>query len=205
MAKRFRELWAQSLRHNWPAYFFILGIFGLGLAAGTLAVQTIGAGQYQELTAFLDGFLQQAGVIEVDSAQVLRSTLYNDILLVLAVYLLGLTVIGIPVVLGIVFVRGFILGFTVKFLTGAKSIQGLALACAAILPKNIILLPALLLAGVASLSFSLLLARRFFNSKVQVWPSFVVYSGLMLLITGLAAGAGLVEVYLTPVLLRLTF
>jgi stage II sporulation protein M len=55
---------------------------------------------------------------------------------------------------------------------------------------------------VASLSFALLLARRFYNSKVQVWPSFVVYSSLMLVIMACAAGAGLVEVYFTPFLVK---
>lgn len=203
MVKLMRGLWTQSLRQNWPSYFFIAAVFILGLAAGVLGAQAIGAEQYQELSLFLDQFLQQAGVIEVDSAQALKATLYNDLILVLAVYLLGLTVIGIPVMLGIIFIRGFILGFTLEFLASAKSLQGLLLACAAILPKNILLIPALLMAGVASLSFSLLLARRFFNSKVQIWPSFVVYSGLMLLLAVFSAGAGLLEVYVTPVLVKL--
>ena len=204
MAKWLREFWANSMRQNWPAYLVVLVVFTLGLAAGAFGVQKLPADQAQELGRYLDRFLQQAGGLEVDATKALRDVFYKDILVFLAIYLLGLTVIGIPVMLGIIFTRGFVLGFTISFLTGEKSFRGAILTCAAILPQNIILIPALLMGGVASLSFALLLARRFYNSKILIWPSFLVYSALMLIVAVCAAAAGLVEVYLTPVLVKLT-
>lgn len=203
MVKWLRGFWANSLKQNWPAYMVVLVVFVLGMAAGIFGVQKLRLEQAQELSLYLDRFLQQAGVIEVDAGKALRDVLYNDIIIFLAFYLLGLTVIGIPVMLGIIFTRGFVLGFTISFLTREKSLQGIILACAAVLPQNILLIPALLMGGVASLSFALLLARRFYNSKISVWPSFLVYSALMFLVAACAAGAGLVEVYLTPILVKL--
>lgn len=203
MKRNFIGFWGWLVQQNWKASLFILMVFGLGLAAGTLGVQTLEAGEYRELNVLLDSFVKQAGLIEVDTSIALKQNLYNDILLMLALYVLGLTVFGIPVMLGIIFTRGFVMGFTFESLASTKGVQGIALACAAILPKNILLTPVLLMAGIASLTFSILLARRFFNSKVAVWPSFVAYSIFMLVITGIAAGAGLLEVYLAPVLVRL--
>ena len=203
MGNRLLVLWASSLRQSWPAYLVILLLFTLGIAAGALGVQRLNADQAQELSMYLDQFMAQAGVIEVDTAKALHDVFYRDIVVILAVYLLGLTVIGIPVILGIIFTRGFILGYAVSFLTGEKSLQGIALVCAAVLPQNLILIPALLLAGVASLSFAVLLARRFNNSKFIVWPSFVGYSGLIIVVLVCAAAAGLVEVYFTPFLVKL--
>jgi len=203
LAKRLREFWANSMRQNWPAYLVVLVIFTLGLAAGAFGVQKLPADQAQELGRYLDRFLQQAGGLEVDASKALRDVFCNDIIVFLAIYLLGLTVIGIPVMLGIIFTRGFVLGFTVSFLTMEKSFSGAILTIAAILPQNIILIPSLLMGGVASLSFALLLTRRFYNSKILIWPSFLVYSALMLGVVICSAGAGLVEVYLTPVLIRL--
>ena len=204
MVNVFRGFWANSLRQNWPAYMIVLSVFALGLAGGAFGVQKLRVDQARELSLYLDRFLQQAGMLEVDSSKALLSVLYNDIMIILAVYLLGLTVIGIPVMLGIVFTRGFVLGFTIGFLSREKSVQGVILTFVAILPQNIFLIPALLFGGVASLSFALLLARRFYNSKVLIWPSFVVYSGFMLLVMVLSVGAGLIEVYFTPLLLKLT-
>lgn len=204
MVNWIRGFWANSLRYNWPSYLIVLAAFSMGLAAGFLGVEKLQVEQVHELVQYLDRFLQQAGMIEVDTNKAFWDVIYNDIFVILAVYLLGLTVIGIPVMLGIVFTRGFVLGFTICFLAKGKGIQGVILACAAVLPQNIILVPALLLGGVASLSFALLLARRFFNSKVLVWPSFVLYSFLMVLVMVFTAGSGFIEVFVTPVLIKLT-
>lgn len=204
MQKSLRGFLGNSLRHSWPAYLLVLVVFAIGVITGTVGVNGLPMEQAQELNAHLDQFLQQAGMMEVDNTGAILDVMYNDLMLILEIYLLGLTVIGIPVMLGIIFTRGFVLGYCVAFLTSQNSMQGLALTCAAILPQNIILVPALLLAAVASLCFALLLVQRFYNSKITIWPSFVVYSGLMSLILAISAGAGLLEVYLTPLLVKLT-
>lgn len=180
----------------------VLAVFVLGLAAGCFGVQNLQAEKAQELVRYLDSFLNRAGMLEMNTEKALGEVLYNDIIVILAFYFLGLTVIGIPAVLGIIFARGFVLGFSVGFLTLKKNIQGVILACAAVLPQNLLFIPALLMGGVISLSFALLLIRRFFNSKLLIGPGFFAYSALMLLVTACAAGAGFIEVYLTPVLIK---
>jgi stage II sporulation protein M len=203
VVKSFLALWRTSLRRQWLVYMIVLFVFSLGLAAGFAGVQKLQTDQTEQLNFELDNFLQQAGMLEIDFSKATRDALYYGIILFAAIYLLGLSVIGIPVVLAILFVRGFALGFAIEFLTREKSIQGVVLAFAAILPHNILMVPALLIAGVASLSFSWLLVKRFYNSKILVWPSFVAYSGMMIFITACVAGAGLVEVYLTPLLIKI--
>jgi len=203
LGKWFLEFWAGSLRQNWPVYMIVLVVFILGLSAGYFGVLNLQPEKAQELIRYLDNFLAQAGMIEVNTEKALGEVLYNDIVVMLTIYFLGLTIIGIPVVLGIIFARGFVLGFSVGFLALKKNIQGVVLACAAVLPQNVLFVPALLMGGVVSLSFALLLVRRFFNSKLLIGPGFFAYSALMLLVTSCAAGAGLIEVYLTPVLIKL--
>lgn len=203
MLNRLRGFFAASLRQSWHVYLAVLTVFVSGVAAGVYGVEKMGAEQMQELGGYVARFLQQAGLIEVDYQAVLKSALYNDLIVILAVYALGLTVIGIPVMLGIIFLRGFTLGFAVSFLAGQKNLQGIILVCAAVLPQNLLFVPALLMGGVASLSFAIILARRFFNSRVAVWPGFVAYSGLTVLIAACSACAGLVEVYFTPLAVKL--
>ncbi len=202
MAGKFLVLWASSLRQSWPAYLLILLLFTLGIAAGLFGFQNLQADKVQELRIYLDQFLVGAAGIEVDAIKALQDVLYRDIVVILAIYLLGLTVIGIPVILGIIFTRGFVLGYTLGFLAGDKSMRGVVLVCAAVLPQNLIFIPALLLVGVAALSFAVLLARRFNNSKIAVWPSFTGYSGLIIVILVCVTAAGLVEVFCTPFLVK---
>ena len=203
MGNRLLLLWAGSLRQSWPAYVLILLLFALGLALGVFGAQRLHGDQVQELGMFLDRFMIQAGTMEIDAIKALQDFFYRHVVVIVAVYLLGITVIGIPVILGIIVARGFVLGYTVSFLAGTRGAQGIALICAAVLPQNLILIPAFLLAGVAALSFAVLLIRRFNNSAITIWPSFVGYSGLAIVVLLCVAAAGLVEVYLTPHLVRL--
>ncbi|MGQ9511998.1 stage II sporulation protein M [Thermodesulfitimonas sp.] len=115
-----------------------------------------------------------------------------------AMYVAGLTVIGMPVVAGILLLRGYALGFTGGFLVSRKGLYGLGVLLAAVLPQNIILLLVFVVGAVASFSFSLLLLQRWFNSEVVVLPWFLRYTGLMALLAAAAVGAGLVEAYVVP-------
>ncbi|MCL6639035.1 MAG: stage II sporulation protein M [Firmicutes bacterium] len=201
MSNVIRVFFIQSLRHGWPAYLVVLAAFFTGVFAGTAGVDRLSHEQSLQLSSVLDRFILQAGSVETAPDKT-GTALYDDTVLILSIYILGLSVIGIPVMLGLLFFRGFVLGFAVQFLTREKAAQGIALALAAVFPQNLFLVPALLIGGVASLSFSVLLARRFFNSAIAVWPGFVGYSGLMAVLGALAACAGAVEVYLTPLLIK---
>lgn len=202
MSKVFRNYFMGSLRFGWPAYLLVLAAFVTGVIAGAAGVERLSAEQSTSLSYYLDRLVFQSASIEIDPV-LLKNALYDDIAVILSFYILGLTVIGIPVLLGLVFLRGFILGFAMNYLTIDRPMQGLVIVLAAILPQNLFLVPAMLLGGTASLSFSLLLVRRFFDSRFLVWPVFARYSGMMVAILGLASAAALVEIYLTPSLIKL--
>lgn len=201
--KSLKEICIASLRQYWPVYLAVFLIFGLGVTAGAVAARNLGSEQANELNHYLDRFLQQVDGLEVDQPAAVKDAVANNILIVLAIYLLGLTVIGIPVMLALVFTRGFALGFASGFLTQDRALMGVVLVLAAIFPQNLFFVPALIIGGVSSLSFALLLARRFQDSYIKVWPSFLGYTGLMLLVLAAAVIAGLIEVYLTPLLVKL--
>lgn len=201
--KSLKEACIASLRQYWLVYLVVFLIFGLGVTAGAVAAKNLGSEQVNELNHYLDRFLQQVDVLELDQPAAVKDTVANNILIILAIYLLGLTIIGIPVMLALIFTRGFALGFASGFLTQDRAFMGVVLALAAIFPQNLLFVPALIISGVSSLSFAILLARRFQNSYIRVWPSFLGYTGLMLLVLAAAIVAGLIEVYLTPLLVKL--
>ena len=75
------------------------------------------------------------------------------------IWILGLTIIGAPLIYLIVFTRGFILGFTVSFIIGVKGTVGIALVLTTVFVPTIFAVPLLLLgAGLATI-FSFLLLR----------------------------------------------
>ncbi len=119
-----------------------------------------------------------------------------------ALYLSGLTAIGIPVLLAIVFLRGLAAGFTVAFLVREMSWPGVWLVLTCLLPPAVVYFPALVAAGAAALSFALLVLRHCWRGGASLWPGFIAYSVIMLVLGLSGLGAGLVAAALPAVTLR---
>ncbi|MEG6616295.1 stage II sporulation protein M [Peptococcaceae bacterium 1198_IL3148] len=201
---RLSKICLASLRANWIYLLIVVVTYGFGCVLGVLALDYLKADQAGELNEYLNMFIEQAGGLSIDAQQAVKSSTINNLSVIVVIYLLGLTVIGIPMILLLLFVRGFAIGFAIGFLTKQKAWQGVILALVSILPHNFFYVPALLIATVASLSFSVLLVKRFFNSKLAIWPSFIGYNLILLAVCAVAVGASFVETYLTPYLIKST-
>lgn len=167
-----RHVFRDSLKSSWPLYLLVLAIFALGLICGALNVNFLPAAKVEALHDYIDAFFKQALGLHVDTSQVAWEAIYNKIIMMAALYILGLTIIGIPAILGLIFLRGFVLGFTVAFLSRDLAWLGLLLAAASIMPQNLLYLPALFIGAVAALSFALLLFPRSSSTWSKVWGAF---------------------------------
>ena len=156
-----RRLCSASLRQGWPIYLMVTGVFGLGILLGSVGVNTLQADQVHELHRYMQSFLARAAEIEVNRALLAREALNDNLLAGLIIYILGMTIICLPLVLAFIFIRGFVLGFTMGFLATEQELQGLFVILLSLLPHNIIYIPALIIGGTAAMSFSILLLKRF--------------------------------------------
>ena len=197
-----KALWRSFLQKNYQFYCIITFILCLGITVGSLAACNMKGEQTVAIQELLEYFLIQVGTLKFSSMDLIRLSVFNDILLIVIIYLLGLTVIGMPIMLALIFSRGFILGFTVSFLLKEKAFQGILLASAAILPQNLLYIPALVAGGATALSFTMVLFKRNFGSNIKIGPVFLCYNGIMLTILTLAMGSSLVEAYITPFLTK---
>ncbi|TGE34261.1 stage II sporulation protein M [Desulfosporosinus sp. Sb-LF] len=153
-------MWKQlgeHIRQYWVIYLTLSSVYLAGVVFGVLGVGALGVPQTSQLGKFLDTLLiSQPRTIE----PAFLGQLARDMFIMMAgIWILGLTIIGAPLVYLIVFTRGFILGFTVSFIIGAKGTLGLGLILTTVLVPNLFAIPLLLLgAGLATI-FSFLLLR----------------------------------------------
>lgn len=169
-----------------------------GIIAGATAVRFVGQEALTELAGYFDAFLAGSGQYPGSQAEVTRQALNNNLLLLSATGFLGLTVVGFPLVLALVALRGFALGFTVAFLVQAKAFPGVLMALLAILPQNLVNIPVLLMAGVAALSFSLDLVQGRRNVLVPLSRQILLYLAFFLVLLPVSATGSLLEAYLSP-------
>lgn len=200
MVRGWRQFTVWRTGGDWRVYLAVCVCFAAGAVIGGWAATGLEADTATDLQYYIRSILVAAETGNVMAS--IRAGAVDNLLIFGAIYLLGLTVIGAPVVLGILFVRGFALGFAAWFVLASGG-MGVGVALLSFLPHNLLLLPALWVASAASLSFTVRLINRGFNHQVRVWPDFIRYT-VLVGAAGLVAGtAAIVERTVTPYLLQL--
>ncbi|MFZ5633243.1 MAG: stage II sporulation protein M [Bacillota bacterium] len=194
---------ASILISGWPVHLIVLFVFSVGLLVGSMSASRMDKAKSEELSLYIRDFVQKVEGVNFESARMAKNAMVNNMIMVAAIYLLGLTVIGMPVTLAILFVRGFVIGFAAGFLTGDLSLGGVLLTMAAILPHNLLYVPAICIGASSSIMFALLLLKRNFNTAVSVLPGFLKYTAIMAAVLLITMGAGFIEGYITPLFTKL--
>lgn len=206
--RRLEEDWTRHIQANLGIYFFVVLLFLTGVVFGALAVRTLATDQKAELIDYLQVFVGDMSSEALPAGnELLLPTVWANIKTAILLWLGGLTVIGLPLSLALVFTKGFSGGFTVAFLVDEVKWRGFILAAAAILPHSLFSIPALLFLSAGAVCFSFcVLRQRFlrhqghFEAAAPFWnySLFMLYAGLALVL------ASLVEAYITPVLVKTT-
>lgn len=202
----FRQNLGGYIKANVVAYFFMGLIFIIGVVVGALAVRTLPEEQKMELISYLHIFftgLTQGTENNPSEVVTISAVMFNNAKTIALMWILGFTIIGIPCVLFILFTRGVIIGFTVGFLVNEYVMRGLLFAVASVLPHNFFAIPAVLITGVSATKFSLLLVRRKTYGKVNLWYEAIRYSLICMAMIIVISFAALLEVYISPVFMKL--
>jgi len=203
---QFRDGLSGYFRRAAPYYFAVSLLFVIGVSFGALAVNALGPAEKADLVDYVQVFLRGLGqkIGEIDSSVVFRQSALGHLKTAGLLWLLGASVIGAPLCMVVVFVRGFVIGFSVGFLFSEMGLKGLALSVFAILPQNLIAVPALLALGVSSAAFAVLVVRRRVGSfRVNLAEEFLAYTFTCLVLGAGLLGSSALEAYVTPFLMNL--
>jgi stage II sporulation protein M len=204
MARRFKAYATRYLQEHARLYIFTIVLLFMGILFGAIVVNALAVDQKIELYHQLQGFISAVNDNQLaNSAVVTWDSVARNLKTVGLIWILGLSIIGLPLIVVLVFFKGFMIGFTVGFLVEQFAGKGLLFAILAVFPPNLIAVPALLVASVAGIAFSLMLVRsRFSQRNLPVYHSFLSYSALILGVALVLTVSSFVEGYVSPVLMK---
>ncbi len=193
------------LKENLPVLIFLVVVLVAGVTYGTIAIKTLDysmkADLADHLVAFLDGFDEELSLRGQSS---FFSLLVYQIKIILLIWILGLSVIGLPFIPVILFLRGFVIGFTMGFLIEELAAAGFLFALASLLPQNFLLIPLYIFSGLISIAFAWNLLTALLSRRVvDFWQQFTGYSILMSICGTGFIFAALVEFFISPFLMNL--
>jgi stage II sporulation protein M len=189
-------------------YLFILTLFLMGVIFGAVVVNSLSFTQKEDLYFYLGQFFGEIADGKIASAEDLfqQSFLHNVKYLGL-MWILGISIIGLPLIFILLFMKGVVIGFSVGFLVNQMGWNGFLLSFATVLPQNIVIIPAFIFIGVISVSFSLTLIRKIFmklspHLQVPMAPLLSRYVLAFVLAIAIITVAAGIEAYISPNLMK---
>lgn len=141
----------QHISNNSKEYILLTLIFLIGIFLGVMFINNSQETQRGEITSYLNNFIDKLKNTEkLESAEILKTTIIENIILAITLWFFGTTVIGIPVVFGIILYRGFCLGYSISSIILTIGIgKGIIFVLISLLLQNIIFIPAIIAIGVS--------------------------------------------------------
>jgi len=185
MRKRKNEIFKiikEDISNNIKYYFIILIIFVVGIFLGIMFINQLD--DKTQVEQYINTYIDETKTLENgDYFRELQNDIRNNIILVFLLWFAGTTIIGIPIVFGLILFRGFCLGYTIAacvYVLGR--IKALIFILITILLQNIIFIPAIMILGVSSIKLykSIIKDRRKENIKLSIVKHSII-SGMILI------------------------
>lgn len=201
---KLKNLILNNIYSNLQYYIIVMIILIIGIACGVIFINNINEEQKAEISKYISDFISSLkNNYEINKAELLKNSLIENFKLTLGMWFIGSTVVGLPIVLGIVLYRGFCIGYTVSSAIAILGTQkGIIFALSSILLQNIIIIPVLLVLSVSGIKLykSIMKDKRRENIKLEIIRHTVVsIIGLIFLVL-----ATIIEVYISSSLLTMS-
>ena len=193
------------VREHSSIYLFITVLFLMGVIFGAIVVNSLNFTQKQDLYYYLSRFFGQVSEGEFASgAEMFKQSYFHNIKYVGLMWLLGISIIGLPVILILLFMKGIVVGFTVGFLVNQMNWNGFLLSVVSVLPQNLLIIPAFIVVGTVAVSFSLKMIRQQFMKRTNepIFQLLTRYTILMVGISVILLLSSAFEAFASPVLMK---
>lgn len=204
MIRKINETIKKHIQGNLMIYFFVILFFMIGISSGAFMSKALTESENKDLITYLKNFFSIVDSKSINNFSILKQSLLNNFQTGIIIWILGVTVIGIPLILLLIALRGFIIGFTVGFFAKQMGLKGMIFSLVSILPQNILIVPSTIFVGVLGISFSLMLIKNMTrkSGKYNVVNQFFIYTTIMAIIHIVIAVGCLIEAYISPFFIK---
>lgn len=209
MPRKKRIQWGQTvvglqMEQQKSLYLFVTVLLMMGVIFGAILVNVLDHSQKEGLLNYLGYFFQELKQNQVADAEIVFQHALGDHLKTLGLlWLLGISVIGMPILLIILFLKGLVMGFTMGFFVNQLGWSGLWFALVSLVPQNLLIIPAMIIVAVMGMHFSLyLIKNRLLRYRGLLYPQFLNFSIVVIAMAGCFLLASVIEAYLSPLLMK---
>lgn len=193
----------KRLNLNKKTLIFLFGLLAVGFIFGTIFITMLQKSDKELVKEYMQNYVTNINLNKLNYKNALINSLITNIGFVLSVWLLGISVIGAPVVLFMYFTKSFVLGFSISSFILKYKIKGCLYSLLYLFPNQILLLITYTFLTLYSISFSIKIIYSIFYKK-QIDFKIMTNKYTKVLIFSIIIGvlSSLYEVFIIPNILK---
>lgn len=186
-------------------YVFLITLMFIGFISGIIFIFfTSNDNKTNIIKNVTDFFNTVKASTGINYGKSLLNTLLINVLYVFLIWILGISLIGFPVIIGILFFKSFIIGLSISSIIASYGFKGLLGAFLYIFPHNVILIILYLLLGFYSISFCYkLFSHLFLKRTINFNYGMNKYIKILLISIFLSIMVSFYQVYISTYFLKL--
>lgn len=186
------------MKENTIYLFISLFFIFTGVVIGVYVAKYMGDAYKDDIINYFLSFVKDFNVGSINKTSILLQSVKNNGLMILFIVILGITIVGIPIIFFINLLKGFTVGFTAGIIINSLGIKGGTFILIALIPQNIFFLVAILIATALSTEFGLYKLRSKMVKSYTIKAEFTsLYPLIVVLIIMVMIGA-ILEAYAIP-------
>lgn len=193
-----------KLEEQKKIYIFLIIIMLIGLIGGIIYAVILNKSDHNLVTTSLDSFFTSIKNNDIDYKNALINSLIGNISFVTFIFLLGISIIGIPLIIMSLAISSFIFGFSLSSIIYTYHLNGILRAITYLFPHQIITLLMSLFLGFYALYFGIKLFKYLFRGvDINLRSSMKRYLQVYITVLIFFIGCSFLEVFLSPALIKL--
>ena len=163
--KKIMDKLLSKIKLNKKIIIFLITLSLVALISGSILVVLLDKSDKTIINTYLTDFINDLSNNKIEYMSVLKNSLISNISLILIIWLLGMSVIGIPIVLFLHFSQIFTFGFCLASILLNYKLKGIILALIYTLPHYLILIFMLLILTSYSMILSIKIIAAILKKK----------------------------------------
>ena len=202
-SRKIKQTIIEHVDNNRKEYIIIVLLFIIGIFLGVFFVNNMQESSKEEIQSYINNFIEKMKNLQnIDNMSLLKNSITQNIVFAVLIWFFGTTVIGLPIVFGLILYRGFCLGYTVSSFIAILGIgKGIVFIFASLLFQSLLSIPAIL--GLAVSGFKLYKSIIRDKAKENIKLEIARHTIFSIIMIAILLVASIIEIFISTNLIKI--
>ncbi len=203
MNKLYKKI-KEDIKRDQSIYYGLIITIVISIVFGALFITILKESDKELVLGHLTDFLNSISSNGIDHTKIFKNSVFSNNIYLIIMWLLGISAIGMPIIILMLFFKGFVLGFSVTSIIYQYKLSGLLGSLVYIFPHLIINIIVYFVVSYYALKLSLTIIQCIFKRKpidIKIFINkYLVILGMSIILLLISS---LIEAYITPFFVRM--